>query len=97
MIESSPRIVAALALAVALVTPALTVAGAVDAKALVKEHCSSCHGSEVYTRENRRVGSLEALHTQVRMCEQNLGLTWFDDQIDAVTNLLNAQFYKFDR
>lgn len=68
---------------------------AVDARALFDQNCTSCHGSEVYTRENRRINSLDALHGQVRMCEQNLGLTWFDDQVDAVAALLNREYYKF--
>ncbi len=68
----------------------------VDAQALFEQNCTSCHGSEVYTREDRRVNSLDALHSQVRMCEQNLDLTWFDDQVDAVTTLLNRKYYKFE-
>jgi hypothetical protein len=67
----------------------------VDGAALHAQNCTSCHGNEVYTRDDRRVQSLDALHGQVRMCEQNLGLTWFDDQVDAVTTLLNREFYKF--
>jgi len=67
----------------------------VNAQALVEQNCTSCHGSEVYTRSDRRVDSLDALHGQVRMCEQNLGLTWFDDQVDAVTTLLNSEYYQF--
>lgn len=67
----------------------------VDAQALFDKNCTSCHGSEVYTRKDRRINSLDALHGQVRMCEQNLGLTWFDDQVDAVTALLNRDYYKF--
>ena len=97
MANSPLRTTVALAFATAIATTPPAIAATVDATALVKEHCSSCHGSEVYTREDRRVRSLAALHTQVRMCEQNLGLTWFDDQIDAVANLLNTQFYRFDR
>jgi hypothetical protein len=89
--------IAATAFVAALISAPLALADTVDAQALVTDNCTRCHGSEVYTRENRRVNSLAALHTQVRMCEQNLGLTWFDNQIDAVTNLLNTQFYKFDR
>lgn len=67
----------------------------VDAQALVDQSCVSCHGPEVYTRADRRVHSLSDLDKQVRMCEQNLGLRWFDDQVDAVTTLLNDRFYKF--
>jgi hypothetical protein len=65
-------------------------------KQLTEKHCVKCHGNEVYTRENRRVTSLEGLHKQVRFCEQNLGLTWFDDQIDDTATYLNLEFYKFD-
>jgi hypothetical protein len=69
----------------------------VDAQALVQENCTRCHGTEVYTRSDRRVNSFDALHGQVRMCEQNLGLTWFDDQVDAVAGLLNEKYYNFER
>ncbi|MES9847451.1 MAG: cytochrome c [Candidatus Thiodiazotropha sp.] len=64
-------------------------------KQLTEEHCIRCHGSEVYRRENRRVTSLPGLHKQVRFCEQNLGLTWFDDQIESTATYLNLEFYKF--
>jgi hypothetical protein len=65
-------------------------------KQLNDEHCVKCHGSEVYTRENRRVKNLDGLHKQVRFCEQNLGLTWFDDQINNTATYLNQEYYKFD-
>ncbi|MES9949785.1 MAG: c-type cytochrome [Candidatus Thiodiazotropha sp.] len=64
-------------------------------KQLNEEHCVKCHGSEVYTRDNRRVTSLPGLHKQVRFCQQNLGLTWFDDQIESTAAYLNLEFYKF--
>jgi mono/diheme cytochrome c family protein len=65
-------------------------------KQLNDQHCVKCHGSEVYTRPDRRVKSLEGLHKQVRFCEQNLGLTWFDDQINSTASYLNQEYYKFD-
>jgi len=64
---------------------------------LVEGNCLRCHGSEVYTRADRRVTSLPGLHKQVRRCEQMLGLTWFDDQIDTVAGYLNQQYYHFDK
>ena len=67
----------------------------VDADALHDEHCMSCHGTEVYTREDRMIQSLPALETQVRRCENVRGLRWFDDEVTAVTNFLNEHFYKF--
>ena len=64
-------------------------------KLLVDQNCVRCHGSEVYTRSDRRVTSLPGLHKQVRRCEQMLGLTWFDEDIDNASGYLNQQFYKF--
>jgi cytochrome c553 len=81
----------------AMLVPVLAVAEdkPADAQALIAKNCVSCHGSEVYTRADRRVQSLPALGKQVQMCEQNLGLRWFDDEINAVTALLNDKYYKF--
>jgi mono/diheme cytochrome c family protein len=64
-------------------------------KSLTAVNCVQCHGSEVYTRQNRQVTTLPGLHKQVRRCEQMLGLTWFDDDIDNVASYLNQQYYKF--
>jgi len=59
------------------------------------ESCTGCHDSSVYTRSNRRVQSLAKLGSQVRFCKDNLGITWFDDEVDNVTHYLNQDFYKF--
>jgi cytochrome c553 len=64
-------------------------------KTLVEENCVRCHGSEVYTRQDRRVTTLPGLQKQVQRCEQMLELTWFDDDIDNVSSYLNQQYYKF--
>lgn len=66
-------------------------------KTLVDDNCVRCHGSEVYTRADRRVSTLAGLHKQVQRCEQMLGLTWFDDDIDNVAAYLNQQYYKFGK
>jgi mono/diheme cytochrome c family protein len=66
------------------------------------ENCVTCHrslvggdGSKLYTREDRRVTSLAGLEAQVRRCENNLGLTWFDDQVADVVEYLHANYYDF--
>jgi hypothetical protein len=64
-------------------------------KALVEINCTSCHGDDVYTRENRRITTPEGLRKQVGRCELSLGLKWFDDDIDAVTAYLNDNYYHF--
>jgi hypothetical protein len=85
-----------LAPALALAASATADTGSADARALYDANCVKCHGPEVYTRADRRIQSLDALHGQVRMCEQNLGLKWFDDEIKGVASLLNREYYKFD-
>ncbi|MCU7852453.1 MAG: cytochrome c [Candidatus Thiodiazotropha sp. (ex Monitilora ramsayi)] len=63
---------------------------------LVETNCVRCHGSEIYTRPDRRVTSLPGLHKQVRFCEQMLGLTWFDEDVDNTATYLNQEYYKFE-
>jgi mono/diheme cytochrome c family protein len=62
---------------------------------LVEANCQRCHGSEIYTRPDRIVTSLPGLHKQVQRCEQMLGLTWFDDDIENTATYLNQEYYKF--
>jgi hypothetical protein len=62
---------------------------------LYDRHCVSCHGSEVYTREDRKVTSLPGLERQVQRCETALGLRWFDEDISGMSQLLNERYYHF--
>lgn len=62
---------------------------------LHQQHCVSCHGTEVYTRDNRMVGSLDSLITQVNRCNVNLGTGWFDDEVEAVAAYLSENYYNF--
>ena len=64
-------------------------------KTLQQQNCMRCHDDSMYTREERRVTTLDALKHQVQRCETNLNLTWFPEDVDAVTDYLNTTFYKF--
>lgn len=71
-------------------------------KTLVSKHCISCHassyggdGSEIYTRDFRKVEHAKGLLAQVRNCNTNLGLQWFDDEELNAAAYLNQQYYKF--
>ncbi|NEX20872.1 cytochrome c [Thiorhodococcus mannitoliphagus] len=66
-----------------------------DVEAIYQEHCTKCHGSEVYTRDDRKVTSYDGLVRQVQRCELSLQLTWFDDEIKNVADYLNTRFYHF--
>jgi hypothetical protein len=57
--------------------------------------CNQCHGTEVFTRTDRKVTDLAKLEAQVRRCDSNLNTNWFDDEIIDVTAHLNKQYYKF--
>lgn len=91
-----------LAVAATLGTTAAVAADAAHGKKLHAANCISCHvnmtggdGSVLYTRSDRRVNSLAQLEAQVRRCESNLELKWFDDDIADVVEYLNQTYYKF--
>ena len=60
------------------------------------EKCTSCHDSAMYTRENKIIQSLPRLGTQVRFCKDNLGIAWFDDEVEDVVGYLNSNYYHFE-
>lgn len=71
-------------------------------KKLVDAHCISCHassyggdGSGIYTREYRKVRSLNGLKAQVTNCNTMLNLKWFDDEEQQVVQYLNHTYYHF--
>ena len=77
-------------------------ADAVAGKALVQNHCISCHassfggdGSAIYTREYRKVKTAKGLVAQVRNCNTMIGLKWFDDEELNAAAYLNNNYYKF--
>lgn len=69
---------------------------------LHQDNCIACHtamtggdGSVLYTRENRRVTSLDSLAKQVNRCQSSLGLNWSTDQRQNVQHYLNEKYYNF--
>ncbi len=71
-------------------------------KQMVEKNCVSCHvgsfggdGSGIYTREDRRVKTTKGLIQQIRNCNTNLGLKWFEDEEMHVAAYLNQAYYKF--
>jgi len=95
----------ATALTLGLTLSCMSSAHAVDlkrGKQLLEENCIKCHadmvggdGSKIYTRENRRIDSLEGLNKQVHRCKNSLGVAWPEDQIADVVAYLNKTYYKF--
>lgn len=72
-------------------------------KTLVEKNCVSCHassyggdGSAIYTREYAKVKTSKGLIAQVRACNTNIGLKWFEDEELNAAAYLNQTYYKFD-
>ena len=77
-------------------------ADAAAGKALHDKNCISCHassyggdGSAIYAREYRKVNTSKGLVAQVRNCNTNIGLKWFEDEELNVAAYLNQTYYKF--
>ena len=65
-------------------------------KALHDDKCTTCHGTDVYTRDNRRVKSLDALSNQVTNCMKGPAKAdWTVSETNSVVEYLNTKFYKF--
>lgn len=80
----------------ALYSPLTLAEEAPQGEQLHNDNCLRCHSTDVYTREDRKVQSLEGLGKRVRMCKNNLSVTWFDDEVNSVIEYLNQSFYKFE-
>jgi mono/diheme cytochrome c family protein len=73
-------------------------------KQMAEKNCVACHassyggdGSEMYTRDFRKVENAKQLQQQVRNCNTNLGLKWFEEEELHVTRYLNETYYKFEQ
>lgn len=87
---------AGLLISVATSTIAMADGNIANGKKLYKgSKCNQCHGTEVFTRKDRKVTNLSKLEAQVRRCDSNLNTNWFDDEIIDVTAHLNKAYYKF--
>lgn len=83
---------------IAVVLPLLAPVVFADAergKQLHDESCLKCHGTEVYSRADRFIGSRDALEKQVNRCKTNVGVQWFDEDVANVVEYLDQSFYHF--
>jgi len=66
-----------------------------DGEALYQKSCTKCHSTSVHTRTDRTVKSLDSLKNRVAKCNANVGTNLTNDEVDAISNHLNAKYYKF--
>lgn len=57
--------------------------------------CLACHGTEAYTRKDRKIRSASALASRVSACSANTGAGWFPQEEADVAAYLNEAFYRF--
>ncbi len=64
---------------------------------LHEEHCSRCHGTEVYLPPMRKIESLELLKQRATGCNSMTGANLFPEDVDDIVHYLNTAFYKFEQ
>jgi len=71
-------------------------------KTLHNKSCVSCHtsmfggdGSQMYSRDNRKIKNAKQLAARVSACNANSGAGWFPEDEAHVTAYLNQQYYQF--
>ncbi len=64
-------------------------------KRLHAAHCAGCHDAGVYTRKDRKITSVAALHEQIGGCSHAAQIKLSVEQQDDLVKYLNDQFYKF--
>ncbi|WP_459818215.1 hypothetical protein [Galenea microaerophila] len=63
---------------------------------LVNEaNCMRCHSEKTFHYGPSKMENLKHLHQQVKRCESNLKIGWFEDEMHDVTDYLNTTFYHF--
>jgi hypothetical protein len=66
-----------------------------DGKRLHDANCMGCHDTEVYTRKDRHVGSLDALKEQLASCTHMAKKEFTAIETQNILKYLNDQFYQF--
>lgn len=67
----------------------------VKGQALHAKNCSACHGTEVYSRADRKMKTPAQLAGRISGCNANTGAGWFPEEEQHVGAYLNQTFYKF--
>jgi cytochrome c553 len=95
MIMKPYHLTSSLALVVLVNVLPATAADTAAGKTLHDEHCLACHDTGVYSREKKRVVSLNALRKQVTRCEISQSMNVTPEQTESIVQYLNESFYHF--
>jgi cytochrome c553 len=64
-------------------------------QALHAKSCTACHGTQVYSRPDRKIKTAGQLAARISGCNANTGAGWFPEEEQHVGAYLNQGFYKF--
>ena len=64
-------------------------------KKLYDDNCQGCHDTRIHTRPNRIIHTYGDLANRVKFCDAQVKAGFGDEQLKAVTDYLNTEFYKF--
>jgi len=67
-----------------------------EGKRLLDANCMECHQTDVFTRKDRKVQSLDALKEQVAGCTHMAKKEFSASEMQDLVKYLNDQFYHFD-
>jgi hypothetical protein len=67
-----------------------------EGKRLFDAHCTQCHQTDIFTREDRKVQSLDALKDQLIGCSHAAKVEFSTSEMQDLLKYLNDQFYHFD-
>jgi hypothetical protein len=56
-----------------------------------------CHAEMSFHSGFTKMESLDDLTRQVKLCDANLKVGWFDDEIAEVVDYLNLNFYRLNQ
>jgi mono/diheme cytochrome c family protein len=67
-----------------------------EGKRLLDANCMECHQTDIYTRKDRHVQSLDALKAQVVGCTHMAKKEFSASEMQDLLKYLNDQFYHFN-
>ena len=63
---------------------------------LYENHCTTCHSSQAYIRQQRKARSLDDIRQWVQRWATELELNWGATDVESVSQYLNRNFYHFN-
>jgi len=66
-----------------------------EGKRLLDANCTKCHGTDIFTRKDRKVQSLDALKEQLVVCAHAAKKEFTASEMQDLLKYLNDEFYRF--